>query len=36
MEELRAIRERGYSFDNAENEVGNYCVGAPIYGAQGR
>lgn len=35
MEELRAIRERGYSFDNSENEVGNYCVGAPIYGAQG-
>lgn len=33
--ELTAIRQRGFSFDNAENEVGNYCVGAPVYGAQG-
>jgi DNA-binding IclR family transcriptional regulator len=33
--ELRAIRERGHSYDNGENEIGNYCVGAPIFGAQG-
>lgn len=33
--ELRAIRERGYSYDNSENEMGTYCVGAPIFGAQG-
>jgi DNA-binding IclR family transcriptional regulator len=36
MEELRAIHERGYSYDDSENEVGNYCVGAPIFGAQGQ
>ena len=28
-----AIRERGFSFDNSENEVGNFCIGAPIFGA---
>jgi DNA-binding IclR family transcriptional regulator len=32
IEETRAIRARGYSFDNGENEVGTHCIGAPIYG----
>jgi len=36
MADLAAIRERGFSFDNGENETGNYCVGAPVYGARGR
>lgn len=36
MAELRVINARGYSFDNSENEIGNYCVGAPVYGANGR
>jgi DNA-binding IclR family transcriptional regulator len=36
LEELRVIHERGYSYDNSENEIGNYCVGAPIFGAQGQ
>ncbi|RYE11236.1 MAG: IclR family transcriptional regulator [Hyphomicrobiales bacterium] len=35
MADLREIRERGYSRDDSENEMGNYCVGAPIYGANG-
>ena len=33
LAELRAIRARGFSFDNSENEVGNYCIGAPIFGS---
>lgn len=36
MTQLAEIRQRGYSFDNGENENGNYCVGAPIFGARGR
>lgn len=32
--ELAEIRERGYSFDNSENEPGIYCIGAPLFGFQ--
>jgi DNA-binding IclR family transcriptional regulator len=32
LDEARAIKARGYSLDAGENEVGNYCIGAPIYG----
>jgi DNA-binding IclR family transcriptional regulator len=34
--ELAATRERGYSIDDAENEDGVRCVGAPIFGYEGR
>ena len=30
-EDLKKIRERGFSIDNEENEKGIYCVAAPIY-----
>jgi DNA-binding IclR family transcriptional regulator len=33
--ELESIRERGYSLDRGENEVGTYCVGTPILDARG-
>ncbi|WP_281256305.1 IclR family transcriptional regulator [Petrotoga halophila] len=29
--ELKKIRERGYSIDNEENEIGIFCIGAPIF-----
>lgn len=31
MKEIRQIRERGWSVDDEENEMGTRCVGAPIY-----
>ena len=31
LENLRLTRERGYSLDDGENELGAYCVGAPIF-----
>jgi DNA-binding IclR family transcriptional regulator len=36
MRELNETRKRGYSIDRGEHEPGTYCVGAPIYDAQGR
>ncbi|MGH2509074.1 MAG: IclR family transcriptional regulator [Ktedonobacteraceae bacterium] len=33
--ELRAIRERGYSVDNEEREIGLRCIAAPIWNSVG-
>jgi DNA-binding IclR family transcriptional regulator len=33
--EAALTRSRGYSFDHQENEIGNFCVGAPILDARG-
>lgn len=35
QDDLAAIRAREYSIDNAEHEPGTYCLGAPIFNAQG-
>jgi len=35
MQHLREIRERGYSVDDQEIEIGLRCVSAPIFNAQG-
>lgn len=35
LAEARRTRERGFSFDNQENEVGNFCIGAAILDARG-
>lgn len=34
--ELEATRVRGYSLDHGENEVGVFCMGAPILDARGQ
>lgn len=31
MAEIRKIRDRGWSTDDEENELGTHCVGAPIF-----
>jgi IclR family transcriptional regulator, acetate operon repressor len=33
---LAQTRERGYSIDNQENELGNYCIGAAIFDDSGQ
>ena len=35
MEDLRHIRERGYSIDNMEHEYGVVCVAIPVFGHDG-
>ncbi|OGO38478.1 MAG: hypothetical protein A2W35_17130 [Chloroflexi bacterium RBG_16_57_11] len=35
LEDLRATRYRGFSIDNQEHEMNTYCIGAPIFNAQG-
>ena len=35
LEDLRRIRERGYSIDNMEHEYGVACVAVPIFGHDG-
>ena len=36
MMELEKIRQRGFAFDNMENEDHVKCVAAPIYNSRGR
>lgn len=33
--DLEATRQRGYSLDNQEHELNTFCVGAPIFAADG-
>lgn len=33
---LAQVHERGYSFDNQENELGNFCIGAALYDGTGQ
>jgi len=35
-EKLLQTRERGYSFDNQENELRNFCIGAAIFDGTGQ
>jgi len=35
-DDLSAIRSQGYAVDNAEHELSTYCIGSPIFKAQGR
>jgi DNA-binding IclR family transcriptional regulator len=34
--EIEQVRERGYSIDDEENEVGVRCIGAPVVNGRGR
>lgn len=36
VHELAQTRERGYSIDNQEHERNTYCIGAPIFNADGQ
>jgi DNA-binding IclR family transcriptional regulator len=33
-DDLRAVRERGFSIDNQEHELNTYCLGAPLFDAR--
>src|SRR5690606_2209874 len=35
-EKLAQTRERGYSMDNQENELRNYCIGAALFDGSGQ
>lgn len=35
LADLEATRRRGFSIDNQEHELNTYCLGAPIFNAQG-
>lgn len=36
LEDMKTIRDRGYSIDDEENEIGIRCVGAPIRDSRGQ
>lgn len=35
LKELASVRQRGYSLDNEETEIGAFCIAAPIVSGQG-
>jgi IclR family transcriptional regulator, KDG regulon repressor len=36
MAEIERVRKQGYAIDNEENEMDGRCIGAPVYGPDGR
>jgi IclR family acetate operon transcriptional repressor len=36
LAEIAKVRQQGYALDNQENEIEGRCIGAPIYGPEGR